>query len=667
MLLATALLVVVKRAPAVAASDDVAERAQKLGNLTIEQLMGVEITSVSKKEEPLLDATSAIYVITREDIRRSGATSIPEALRMAPGLQVARIDGNRWAISARGFNGEFANKLLVLIDGRTVYTPTRSGVYWDVQDTLLADVDRIEVIRGPGATLWGANAVNGVINVITKDAAGTQGALVTAGGGTEETGFGAVRYGGRLGEHAQYRLYAKYFDRDAQHAARQIPAADGWDVGRGGFRMDWAPSPASAVTVQGDLYRGGEDETLVPRTQLTPPFTTPPIAVRTHLEGQNLLARWHYVLGERSDATLQAYYDHANRRAVDLGELVDTVDVDFQHHVGLGAHEIAWGLGYRWVSDVFDDSFTVGLQPQAAKYEIWSAFVQDQVPLVADRLRFTAGTKLEHNDFSGFEIQPSVSLLWTPHPRHSLWLSVARAVRTPARTDRDLRVVPTVFPGEDGTPTAVVLEGNRRFRSEKLVAYEIGYRLRPWETVFADVTGFYNVYDDLNSTEPRTARFVAEPIGHVELPLQFDNKTHGHTYGIESAVSWQAAPWWRLMMTSTLLRMHLDSDPSSHDPTVHAPEGDSPEHQFHVRSYLDLPRHVELDAALYYVDHLPNQGVPSHVRFDVRLGWHPVDALDLSLALQDVASAHHLEFASRTRVESTEIQRGIYGKVTFRF
>ncbi len=643
------------------------EVAGALGDLTIEQLMNVEITSVSKKGEPLLQATSAIYVITGEDIRRSGVTSIPEALRMAPGLQVARIDGNRWAISARGFNAEFANKLLVLIDGRTVYTPPQSGVYWDVQDTLLEDVDRIEVIRGPGAALWGANAVNGVINVITKRAADTQGLLVTAGGGTQEIGFGSARYGGTLGTQGQYRLYAKYFDRGAQAAALGVAAHDGWDVGQGGFRLDWAPATASALTLQGDWYHGGEDETLQPRTQLTAPFQTPPVRVRTPLDGRNLLARWHYVLGERSETTVQAYYDHTNRRAIDFGERIDTVDLDFQHHVGWGIHDVVWGLGYRWVSDDFVNTFTASFLPEAQTYETWSGFVQDQVPLVADRLRLTLGTKLEHNAFSGFEVQPNAMLLWTPHPRHAAWFSLARAVRTPSRQDRDLRIVPSTFPTADGPPAAVVLEGNRAFKSEKLVAYEMGYRVRPWDVVFADVAGFYQVYDDLSSTEPRAARFVADPAPHVELPLQFDNKAHGHTYGVETAVNWQAAPWWRLMLASTFLHMHIEGDPSSRATNVQAQEGDSPQHQLHLRSYVNLPYDVELDTALYYVDHLSNQGVPSHVRVDVRLGWHPSQAVELSLALQDLSDEHQLEFGRPDRVKPTEIERSVYGKITLRF
>jgi iron complex outermembrane receptor protein len=637
-----------------------------LGDLTIEQLMNVEITSVSKREESLLEAASAIYVITGEDIRRSGVTSIPEALRMAPGIEVARINGNRWAISARGFNGEFANKLLVLMDGRTVYDPAFSGVYWDVQDTMLEDLDRIEVIRGPGATLWGANAVNGVINIITKRAADTQGLLLTAGGGTQEIGFGGVRYGGTLGTRVQYRLYAKYFDRGAQAPALGIPASDGWDVGRGGFRFEWEPSPAGTVTLQGDWYRGEEDETLVER-QLTPPFQALEVA-HAHVDGRNLLARWHSVFGERSDATVQAYYDHTARRDSDLGEDTDTVDLSLEHHVGLGVHDVVWGLGYRWVSDAFDNTFEAALHPTARRYDIFSGFVQDQVPLVTDRLRLTVGTKLEHNAFSGFEIQPSASLVWTPRPRHAAWVAVARAVRTPARTDRDLRFVFSTFPTENGPPGLLVAEGNRDFESEELVSYELGYRVRPWDPVFLDVAGFYDVYDDLSTGEPGAPRVVADSVPHLEFPIQFANKAHGHTYGVETALSWQVVPRWRLMLASTFLRMHIELDSSSADTFAKGMEGNSPQHQFHVRSYLNLPGNLEFDTALYYVDNLPNQGVPSHVRLDARLGWHPIDVLELSLVLQDMLHERHLEFANRSGlVEPTEIERSIYGKITLRF
>ncbi len=659
--LALALCASLGAATAVAADEEI---AAALGDLTIEQLLGVRITSVSKKAEALLSAASAIYVITAEDIRRSGATSIPEALRMAPGIQVARITGNRWAISARGFNGEFANKLLVLMDGRTVYDPAFSGVYWDAQDTLLEDVDRIEVIRGPGATLWGANAVNGVINIITKGPAETQGLLITGGAGNQETGFGGVRYGGTLGTHVRYRLFAKYFDRTTQAAALGVPASDDWNVGRGGFRFEWAPLPTSNVTLQGDWYRGGEDATFPERD----PTALSAVHVdHAHIEGRNVLARWRQVLSDRSEVTVQTYYDHTKRHD-ENHESTDTIDLTLEHHVGLWDHDLVWGLGYRWVSDAFDGNFGAPVDPAARQYSTFSGFVQDQIPLVADRLRLTLGTKLEHNAFSGFEIQPSAALVWTPHQRHAVWLSVSRAVRTPARSDQDLHFVLSTFPTEDGAPGRVVILGDHDFESEKLLSYELGYRVHPWEGWFLDVAGFYSTYDDLATTQGGLPRLVDDGAPHPEVPIEYGNEASGNAYGIETALNWQATPWWRFMLASTFLKAHVEVDSSGVDVTAMASGGDSPQHQFHLRSFLSLPRNFELDTALYYVDILPNQGVPSYVRVDARLGWHPVDSVELSLVLQDAFQEQHLEFGNRSgSVKPTEIERSVYGKITLRF
>ena len=358
--------------------------------LSLEQLMDAEVTSVSKKQERLLNAASAIYVITQEDIRRSGFTSIPEALRMVPGVDVARIDGNKWAISIRGFNGQFSNKLLVLIDGRTVYTTTFSGVFWDIQDTLLEDVDRIEVIRGPGATLWGANAVNGVINIITKTASDTQGALVTAGGGTEEHVFTGVRYGGMLGRDATYRVYGKYFDRSPMVDSQGNPADDGWDQGRGGFRLDWQAVPRGHLMVQGDFYDGGANQTALM------PILTPPYQISEggsiHVRGGDILGRWTYAFSDRSDVAVQAYYDRDDRNAPEVDQTVQTGDLDLQHHFRLGSsHDVVWGLGYRVIQDEATNAAIVSLIPNRRTYQLFSAFVQDEVPLIAQRLRLTVG------------------------------------------------------------------------------------------------------------------------------------------------------------------------------------------------------------------------------------------------------------------------------------
>jgi iron complex outermembrane receptor protein len=639
-----------------------------LTDLSLEQLMSVEVTTVSRKGEALLGASSAVYVITGEDIRRSGLTSIPEALRMAPGVDVARVNGSTWAISVRGFNEQFATKLLVLIDGRTVYTSLFSGVFWDVQDVLLEDVDRIEVIRGPGAALWGANAVNGVINIITKDAARTQGALVTAGGGTEERGFGAVRYGGALGAHTHYRLWAKYFDRAAQGDLGGLAAHDGWDVGRGGFRIDWKPSERQSATFLGAIYQGGTDQT-TRKAILEPPFALVE-ETRTHLAGGHLLGRWHRHLANESELTVQVYYDRTERDAADVRDKMDVADLDVQHRVALGrAHDVVWGLGYRFTHDRLLPTFFVSADPGERTYSLVTGFVQDEITLLPERLRLTLGTKLEHNDFTGFEVQPSVRMSWTPSTRHALWASVSRAVRTPSRADDDVRINSATFPTETGLPAELVFLGNRGLTSEKVVACELGYRTQPWTRVSLDVATFYNEYSDLRSAEPVGQEVVSDPVPHLKIVNRLGDRGHGHSYGAEAALAWSPRPWWRLAATGTFLELELHPDPGITPPDESkATEGGSPKYQASVRSYLNLPRDFELDASLYYVDALSAEDAPSYVRLDLRLGWQPTETLEISVAGQNLLENDHIEFALPQGTSApTQVERGVYGRLTLRF
>lgn len=425
-------------------------------DLPLEDLLSLEVTSVSKKRQPLSEAPAAIYVITQDDIKRSGVTSIPEALRMAPGVQVTRINSNKWAVSSRGFNGQMSNKLLLLIDGRSVYTPAFSGVYWDVQDTFMDDIERIEVIRGPGATLWGANAVNGIINVITKSAGNTQGGLLTLGAGSEEKGFAGFRYGASLGDHSQGRFYLKAFDRDGfSDLATGTDAGDQWKSYRAGFRIDGGASTEDGWTFQGDIYHTDENQYVASQWVSTPPFNLPDDD-NFNTTGWNLLTRWNHHLSDRSSMTLQLYYDHAERDELILGQTHDTFDLDFQHNLMLGnRHDVIWGFGYRAVKDDFDNTFAVSLSPDSRTNHLISAFVQDQIELVPDRFHLTVGSKIEHNDYTGFEVQPSVKMLWTPHERHTLWGSVSRAVRTPSRVEASGQVVIVGIP-----PTIKTISGS---------------------------------------------------------------------------------------------------------------------------------------------------------------------------------------------------------------
>src|SRR6184192_818513 len=457
-----------------------------ISRMSIEELMNVEVTSVAKRPQRVADAAAAVFVITQEDIRRSGAASIPEALRMVPGLQVARIDENKWAIGSRGFNGRFDNKLLVLIDGRSVYTPLFSGVYWNVQDVMLEDVDRIEVIRGPGATLWGANAVDGVINVITKKAKATQSAVVTAGAGTEERAAGGVRYGGKLGDNTYYRAYTKYFDWGPSAYPSGMTAHDGWDALRGGFRADWTPAGANSLTLQGDIYRSKYGETLTVPSLNSPYSNTFPNDGK--YSGGNILGRWNHT-SEGSSMSLQMYYDNTTITDHSLfGDHQNILDLDFQHgfHAG-NSQQFVWGLGYRSIHDKNDASFTVSLQPNQVTLNQFSTFLQDEISLVDNRLQITLGSKFERNEFTGFEIEPNARLLWNLTPNQSIWTAVSRAVRTPALTEEGLRLNSQVIPpGTLANPTplpaVVAVFGSHRFNSEfnseDLLAYELGYRVQ---------------------------------------------------------------------------------------------------------------------------------------------------------------------------------------------
>ncbi|MBZ0170656.1 TonB-dependent outer membrane receptor for cobalamin and Fe transport [Candidatus Methylomirabilis lanthanidiphila] len=669
--LALTTFLIIKWAPTVGAAIN---HPPDLTELTLEQLMTIEITSASKKEEPLWDSAAAVFVITGEDIRRAGMKSIPEALRLAPGVEVAQFGANRWAISARGFNATFSNKLLVLIDGRSVYTPLFAGVFWDAQDTLLEDIDRIEVVRGPGGTLWGANAVNGVINVITKQAKATQGGYIEVGGGSEERGFVGTRYGGRVGENLFYRGYFKYANRDNLVSATGREGIDDWRTYRGGFRLDWEPSTRDTVTVQGDLYKGDFGQTLtVP--SLLPPFSAA-LDSRDDFAGGNLLTRWRHRTADRRETSLQFYYDRTHRDELLFGETRDTVDLEFQYRFPVGTrHDLMWGVGTRVTIDDLDDidSPSLAFTPRRRTDHLVSGFIQDQVTLMPDRLTLTLGSKFEHNSYSGFEVQPNARLVYSPNTWNRVWAAVSRAVRTPARFERDVRNNTAAFPGSVGPIDATMLvqtSGNSDFTSEELLAFELGYRVQPVEWLSVDLAGFYTIYDNLRTAEPGTpipALGASPP--YIVLPFRFDNRMSGNTYGVEIASTWQPLSVWRLHLNYSYLKIELHPDRTSVEPI--ADERRSPRHQVQVRSLLDLPWHLQLDAAAFFVDRLPNlvPSVPSYVRLDLRLGWRPTPAFDLSLVGQNLLDNRHPEWGSifGVPVKPLEVQRSAYVQASWRF
>lgn len=645
---------------------------KKLADASLEELMSIEVTSVSKKEEKLSDAAAAVFVITQDDIRRSGAATIPEVLRLVPGLDVARIDTNEWAISARGFNGKYANKLLVLVDGRSVYSELYSGVYWDVQDMMLEDIDRIEVIRGPGATMWGANAVNGVINIITKSSKDTQGALLSTGGGDAERGFGALRYGGKMGTNGTYRLYGKAFDRSP------LPHADGttgdgdWSAERGGFRADWTPSARDSFLAEGDIYHSGLDRNF-PMLSLTPPYQQD-IAGSVIANGGSLLTRWQRNVSAGSHLALQVSYENSNRRDAQLDQQFNVTDIDFQHRFRLSDRNwFEWGLGYRFTDVKIEPISTISFNPPRRRDSLFQGFVQDDFEIVPGRLTLTFGSKFEHNPFAGFEAQPDIRMAWKLESRQTVWAAASRAVRTPSMMDTGLDVAASVFPNFKGTPMVYVVQGNPEFQPEEVLAYESGYRLQPSRRLSLDLALFYNDYNRLRSSEARSPYFATTPVPHEVIPLQFENLLYGRTYGAELSANFQIMPWWRLSPGYSWLKMAMSEDATSTDAltsnTALSIAQGNPQHQFQIRSYLDLPFRLELDAAAYSVSSLSVQGIGAYTRTDARLGWRAMENVELSIAGENLLNGSHLEYSSvfDGDIRPFEVGRSVYGKITWWF
>lgn len=638
--------------------------SKDLTELSLEDLMGIEVTAtLARKEKRVGDTAAAVFVITDEEIRRSGATCIPDLLRMVPGLEVARIDANQWAVTARGFNGVFANKLLVLMDGRSVYTPLYSGVYWDVQDTMMEDIARIEVIRGPGASLWGANAVNGVINIITKQALETQGGLVAAGAGTEEKLFYGARYGGRLGASTHYRIYAKGFERDGGYDAADLGVEDHWNAARGGGRVDWAVSDNNQFTLQGDYYEGGSGTT--GRNAFPYPPYVDELNDEIDVSGGNLIGRWQRTFSPTSELILKTYYDRTQRKYPLLEEVRDTIDLDLQHRFNwTDRQEVIWGFGYRLSHAKFDEGLIVNMGESDGD-NLFSFFVQDEIYIVPRTLSVLLGSKFEKNSYTDWEVQPNLRLLWLPDSQQTLWASISKAVRTPSLAENQTRLVQQVDPGPP--VTLFILQGNEDFVSEELLAYEVGYRYRPLDTLSMDLALFYNQYDHLRTIE------FGEPIlddwpTYIYVPLNADNKLHGYTYGAELSVEYHPLDWWRLYVAYTYMEMELEADEDSSDMTWDAIAGESPRHQFSLRSLVNVGSHWQVDLWARFVDELAAQDIPGYITLDARLGWRPTSDLEVSLVGQNLLDDHHAEFSPEiVDFYTTEVERSVYVKMVWQF
>lgn len=629
-----------------------------LTTLSLEDLVTTRVSIASRSDEALFGVAAAVTVISNEDIRRSGVTSIAEALRLVPGMQVARLDGSKWAISARGSNSRFANNLLVLIDGRSIYTPVFSGVYWEIQDLMLDDVAQIEVIRGPGATLWGANAFSGVINIVTKTAAKTRGTLVKAGAGSEERAFGAVRYGARLGQHSDIRIFARSFDRDEQVDLQGRSNGDSWRGGRIGFRADWTLASEDRLMLQGTVYDAQVNNGLF-FFQAEPPFSIQ-AQDEVDLDGGHLLARWERRFSATADMALQVYFDRTHHEELYLGQRHHTVDVDFQHRFSPDPrHEVVWGAGVRMVDDDLRESFMLSLDPDARRVTHYSTFIQDDIAFQDERLHLILGSKLEHNAFTGLEIQPNVRALWAPRGQHALWAAVSRAVRTPSRVETEGQLVLSSVVQEQDTapdvPIFTVGSGSADLRSQKILALEMGYRLRPTSHLFLDLAAYYHFVDDLVATSNGPFEYRTDP-DQVILPALINNAGEGRSYGVEVLADWEPSSAWRLHTSYSYLKMRrIDQESGLVDRSPHV---------LQLRSHSMLSARWSLDGALRSVSERPIQDIDGYVELDVRLAWDAGRGLELSLIGQNLLHAEHQEGITRiVRHPAAQMQRGVYGQV----
>jgi iron complex outermembrane recepter protein len=649
--------------PVLHAQQLAATQVGELKQLSIEQLSNVAVTSVTRSPQPLAESAAAVAVVTSGQIASSGAMNVPQAIRYVPGIDVAQLTASQWAVSSRGFDLVNSPDLLVLSDGRSIYTPLYSGVFWDVQDYLMPDIDRIEVVRGPGAALWGSNAVNGVINIITKSAADTQGAFAEAGVGSEERALAAAQLGGETAGHVYYRVFAKFQD----HAAEDYPngaSPDDWRLGHAGFRTDWSAGEADSYTVQGDFYGGRIGEVSPAVNIIGRPGPANPLIVG--VTGANVLGNWRHTMSADSGFDVRAYYDYTHRNDPTFRDDLGTLDLDFQDNFRLAeVNALTWGMSFRSMDDRNHGKGLFALDPPDSTDNLVSGFVQDEISL-PHSVRVTAGTKLEHNDFSGFEVQPSVRAAWDLAQAGTLWAAVSRAVRVPTRLERDVDIDVT-----DPTASEVaVLLGNRHFRAEQVLAFELGYRWQPLTDLSLDLAAFRNRYTGLASLELGTP-FTDPTTGQIILPLLNENMIDGHSTGVEGLAMYSPMAWWRLTVNYSYIAMSLT--PLGQDLNRnHFVAGATPRNQAGVQSYFDLPHDVELYGGLRILSAIrtlpeivDGTGDPGYQELDLNAIWHATPQLTASLEGRSLLHSSHVEIGDPQ--ERSAIERSVFGRLTWDF
>lgn len=665
----TLILAWIVLAPFMAVPSKAADSQANLANESLENLMNIQVTSVSKTEQKLSQTAAAVFVITQEDIARSGATSIPDLLRMVPGMDVAQINANTWAINARGLNARFSNELQVLVDGRSVYTDSFGGVFWDQLDLPLEDIERIEVIRGPGGSIWGGNSVNGVINIITKKASETKGVMVVGGGGTEGGGFGTVQYGGAAGKTADFRVFVRYFNEGHLPDASGQNGGDGWHALRGGFRSDSQPTTRDSLTVQGDLYSVREGSPTFAMDSVTTPAPVP-VEEIFNIGGGFIQGVWKHEASAKSDTTLEISYDKYQRNDM-LRDNHGTLDVNFQDHLARGGrNNFLWGGEYRRSTSISQGGFFLSYTPADLNTNLYSAFARNEISLIPERLIVTVEGRIEHNYFSGFNFMPSVRAAWSLNSRSTVWAAVSRAVQTPSAVDTDLRANLASFPGPGGTTELLSFFGNPNLKDAGVDAFEAGYRAALMSTLTLDLTAYYNRYDHQETDEPGVPFFEASPAPpHLVLPLTYENLMHGEAHGLEVSANWRPEHWWTLSPGYAFEQIHMHLAASSQDTTsVAGAQGASPVHSAQLRSNVQLWRGLSWDASAYFAGRLTDPVVPSYTRVDTQLSWRLSEGATVSLVGQNLAQDQHEEFVDTLgTVRSTDVKRSAYVKFTARF
>lgn len=637
--------------------------SSELRKLSLEELMDLEVipvvTSVSRRPEKVSQTPAAVFVITSEDIRRSGATSIPELLRLAPGLNVSRIDASKWAISARGFNSRFSGNLLVLIDGRSVYTPLYSGVYWDVQDTLLEDIERIEVVRGPGGTTWGANAVNGVINIVTRSAKATEKGLLSLGTGTYEKSEFAYRYGGKLDGNGSFRFFIKSFDQKPFRTSGSDNRADDYSQSRFGFRFDWDQKKNRKMTLDGSLYGGFSHEALILRS-IQGPNSPSSQTNSSVVSGGDIRFQLLEEIRPGEDFRLQLYFDRARRIDGTHGDAFDTIDLDMQHHFApVRNHDVVWGLGYRHLQYSLQDGPSIVFRPQEDTTAVQSFFVQDQIALQPRRLFLTLGTKIYHHPYVGTEGQPSVRLLWNPTERHVLWSAWSEARRIPSISERAGSFIGQFHDRNNPNPEVVQIIGNQSLASEIMKAKEIGYRYLPSPRFSLDLAYFRQDYSRLAKATARTP----QPPGPA--PVQSygaDNSGIQRIHGVELSWQWKPRSTFRLVGGHTANWQISGDEEDSHDLRPR---------QWFLRTSWNLRSNLELDLSFQHADagqsERSEQRLPRIDDLEARIGWRPNPTFELSLGGGYLLQPWHKEYQPQFDYLPSDIPRTYYLKASWQF